>query len=471
MSATRKSLAPPACLMVLALGGCVPSAELAVAPQVLSAEWQQQPETSNIAAPTSDSLGAALGAPELQGLLARAAAGNADVAASAARVSRARAQLGIARAAMLPVVTASAGISETRTDNRGGPVFNFSEGFAGLDVAYEIDLLGGAKAGRNSARARLVAAAFDLDALALVVETEVARAFVQHAALSDRIVLLDRNLAQARELERIIGARLRAGAATRVDLGLQTIQVRQLEAERLRLDEAMIRTRNAMAVLVGEEAPRFALPQSTLADLAVPDIALVQPGELLVRRPDIRAAEARIAAAEGDVRQARAAFLPRLRLSASALGQAATLAGPLGATFAIGADLLAPIFNRGRLRGNLGAAAATQAESVALYRGALLTALGEAENALTAVEQARAREGLLTEIVAEARTTAHLARRQYLEGDADLQRVLDAEQLLVRAEDARAVARQERIEAAIDLYKALGGNPQRESVRPAIALR
>jgi len=96
-------------------------------------------------------------------------------------------------------------------------------------------------------------------------------------------------------------------------------------------------------------------------------------------------------------------------------------------------------------------------ESVELYRKALLTALGEAEDALTAVERTRQRETLLIEIVEEARTTARLARRQYIEGEVDLARVLDAEQLLVQAEDARALAMQERLDAAIDLFKAMGG--------------
>jgi len=446
--------------LALLAPACAPSVEMRPRPEVQSSGWREQAPAAEAGPARRPSLGAALGDAELQRLLERAASHNADVAAAAARVQRARAQLGIARASMLPVVTGSAGISRTETDNRGGSLFNFSQGFAGLDISYDIDLFGRHSASRRAGRARLAAAAFDRDATALVVETEVARAWVQLAALADRIVLLDRNIGQARELDRIIAVRLRLGDATRVDTGLQAIQVRQLEAERLRLAESLARTRNALAVLVGEEAPRFAVRETGLSAFSVPDVAAVQPGELLVRRPDVRAAEARIAAAEGDVAQARAAFLPRLRLSASALGQAATLGGPLGATLSIGSDLLAPIFNRRRLRGELGVAAADQAESVELYRGALLEALAEAENGLSAVAHSSAREAMLIDIVEEARTTARLARLQYLEGEADLQRVFDAEQLLVRAEDARAIALQERLEAAIDLYKALGGAPR-----------
>jgi outer membrane protein TolC len=270
---------------------------------------------------------------------------------------------------------------------------------------------------------------------------------------------LDRNVEQALDLERIIRARLNAGDATRVDLGLQTIQVRQLQTERLRLDQSLDRTRTALAVLIGEEAPRFQLSPASLDSLAPPTLSTVQPSALITRRPDIRAAEARIDAAGGDVQQARAAFFPRIRLTASALGQAASLSGPLSSTFAIGADLLAPIFNRGRLRANLELSAARQVESVELYRQVLLTSLAEVEDALTAVDRARAREILLIEVVEEARLTARLARLQYIEGEVDLQRLLDAEQRLVEAEDARAVALQERLEAAIDLFKAMGGNP------------
>jgi outer membrane protein TolC len=294
----------------------------------------------------------------------------------------------------------------------------------------------------------------------LVVEAEVARAFVQYSALGDRIELLDRNLANARELERIIRIRLREGIATKVDTGLQAIEVRQLEAERTRLVEAQEQTRNALAVLTGEEAPRFELAESSLAALATPAFATVQPAELLVRRPDIRAAEARISAAAGDIASARAAFLPNLRLTASALGQAATLTGPFGATLAVGASLLAPIFDGGRLKGQLAFASASQVETVERYRATLLTALRETEDALSAAEQSRRRQALLEQVLEDARTTARLRRLQFIEGEADLRDVLDAQRLLVQAEDARAIATQERMNAAIDLYRAMGGSPR-----------
>ena len=139
--------------------------------------------------------------------------------------------------------------------------------------------------------------------------------------------------------------------------------------------------------------------------------------------------------------------------------QAAILGGPLSTLYSTGAGLLAPIFDRGRLRGNLEFAAGQQAESVALYRQALLNCLADAENAISAVSRSGERAEITEQIVANARETARLARLQYLEGDTDLQRLFDAEQRLIESEDARLITLQERLEATIDLFKALGGMP------------
>jgi NodT family efflux transporter outer membrane factor (OMF) lipoprotein len=453
MDRRRLSLA-----LFVTAAACAPDMPLVKRPQIQAANWRQA-EAAGAARTWPQDLGSAFGSNELQALIGRALAANPEIGAARARVQQARAQLRIARAAMLPVVNASAGLSATRTDDRGGSPFDFSAGSAGLELSWDADLFGGARAGRRAALGRLEAAAFDRDAAALAVQAEVARAFVQHAVLGERIALLDRNLANARELDRIIRIRLREGEATKVETGLQSIEVRQLEAERLRLVEAQIQTRNALAPLAGEQAPSFEAPAADLAALSVPGLGAGQPVELLVRRPDIRAAEARIRAAAGDVEQARAAFLPNLTLSAGALGQAASLGGPYGVTLTAGAALLAPIFNGGRLRGEFDLASAEQAETVQLYRSALLTALAEAEDALAAVEKSRARQALLDQVVEEARTTARLTRLQYIEGEADLRFVIDAQQMLVQAEDARAIATQDRMNAAIDLYRALGGNP------------
>jgi outer membrane protein, multidrug efflux system len=440
----------------LCLAGCAgapPPPRLAVAPTILSEDWTQPAAPQGAAL---DSGWSAFGAPELVRLIERARAANTDLAVARARVIQARGQLGVARSVGAPTLSITGGADSARTFAQGGSTLaKAADG--GLDIAWDLDLFGEARAGKRAARARLAAAAFQRDATQLAVESETARAYVQYAALGERLAVLDRALANARELERIILIRVREGVATKVDSGLQTIEVKRIEAERSQMDEARSHARNALAVLVGEEAPRFAPAESGLDGFAFADFRPVQPGTLLVRRPDVKAAEALIAAADGDVQAARAAFLPSLRLSARAFGQSALAGGPLSAVLSAGASLLAPIFDGGRRRGGLMTARGEQLEAVETYRATLLTAVREGEDALTALDSSRRRVDLLSETIEAARLTARLARRQYVEGAADLQTVLDAERGLLDLEDAHAVAAQDRLNAAIDLYRAMGG--------------
>jgi len=432
---------------------CAPTVEPAIAPRLAAAEWRDAGPAGGMELYAG---WAAFGSPELEALIARARAANADIAVAAARVVQARGQLGVARAAGRPQVT---GFADARASGTGGERgFRDNDASLGLDIAYDVDLFGAVGAGRRAALARLAASRFDRDAVALAVEGDVARAFVGHAALSARIAILQRALGNAREFERIVGVRVREGVATRVDSGLQAIEVRRIEAELSRLTEARARTGNALAILVGAEAPTFAASPPDLGTLTPPAFDPEQPAVLLARRPDVRAAEARIAAAQGDVAGARAAFLPSLRISAgSLLGTGG--GGPLGFALNAGSSLLAPIFDGGRLRGALLTARGAQAETLEGYRRTLLVALGEAEDALTGVAQSRVRGELLAGTMTVARTTARLARRQYVEGAADLQTVLDAERRALDVEDAAAVAAEDRLNAAIDLYRALGGGP------------
>lgn len=440
----------------LAVGGCAPQVAIAIPPNMASDSWTIAPGPAGQAMPAS--LGLALGSPDLDQLIGQARNRNTQIGVATARIRQARGLLRTARGTMLPVVGGSAGISRSRSRGDGNP-FDFSESFAGIDVDFALDLFGEARAARRAAGQRVLAAEYNRDAAALAIEAEVARSFVRRAALAERITILDRNTQLALDLERIIAARVRAGDASRVDLGLQTIQVRQLQAERLRLVEALDRTRTALAVLVGEEAPLFHSAPAPFAGLAPPTLAVMQPAPLLARRPDVRAAEAAMLAANADIAEARAAFMPRISLSARGLLQAVSLTGPLNSGSSIGLDLLAPIFDRGRLHGNLDFVSGRQMEAVNLYRASILTALAEVEDAMSATRLSGERVDLLTEVVNEARVTARLARLQYLGGEVDLQYVLDAEQLLSAAEDAAVVGQQERLEASIDLFLAMGGSP------------
>ena len=438
----------------LASGGCAPTVHLAIEPAVLSPDWSTTaPLPANVETISAEvpTLAALLGSPELAKLTRQALEANPSLRAAQARIEQAMAGLRIARGASLPLVSVSGGARASQSSS-GGP-FEFSSSFAAIDALLSIDISGEKAAGKRAAAQRVRAAGFDRDALSLAISADIARIFVQRATLSARLDLVDRSIASTAKLLRILEIRQREGVATRVDVGLQIIRVKELEAERNRLDQALDQTRTALAVLAGEEAPRFVSAPAPLVRFVLAGLKIPKPSSLIAVRPDIMAAEARIRAAGGDVAQARAAFLPRLDISLSQAARGILSGGPL-AGMVLGADILLPIFGRNRLKGDLDLASAAQRESVEIYRQVLLVALAEVEDALSAVGHARDRSAILADIDREATLTTDLAQRQYLEGDADLRAVFDAQDLLIGAQDARAISIQEQLEASIALYRA-----------------
>ncbi|MBM3927434.1 MAG: hypothetical protein FJ335_03100 [Sphingomonadales bacterium] len=431
--------------------GCAPPARIAVPPSLYSQDWTD-PVRAGTPTVADQSLGALLGSPELDALIATARRDSPTLRAGDARIQQAAGLLTTARAAAMPVVTATAQPNGTRLPGQGD-LFSFDRSFASIDASLDPDIFGRNRALGRAAADRLRAARLDRVAAEIALESQVALAFVQRATLARRLSLLSTSLTQAAELDRIMRIRQREGDATRVDVGLQAIRLTQLRAEQTRLSEALLETRTSLAVLIGAETPGFTVETAVLDDLVAPALAAPPPAVLIERRPDVRAAEARLTAAGGDVAAARRAFYPSLNLSASLLATTAAI-GPLVPFARIGQDLLAPIFARSKLRGDLAVSVGQQAEAVELYRQAVLEALRGVENALSSIRHARAREALLADVEAEARTTTALARRQYLEGDVDLQRLLDAQDLLISAQDARALAMQELLTATIALYAA-----------------
>jgi multidrug efflux system outer membrane protein len=163
-----------------------------------------------------------LGSSELAALVARAHAANPDLAVAAARIQQARAQLREVRAEALPVASASLGIGGSASGRGNSDAFDLRAGAVGLDISWEADLFGRLKAGRRAAAARVGRRGVrTATGWRWLWKGEVARAYVQHATLGRRLALLDRNLASARELARIIDVRVRHGASTRVESGIQ----------------------------------------------------------------------------------------------------------------------------------------------------------------------------------------------------------------------------------------------------------
>lgn len=449
-------------LLLITAGGCAPTVQVSSPPELSSAAWSAPHE---VGLPAEARFAGLLNAPGLDALTAQALRNNSDIRIATARVEQSQALLRAARQSVLPEVSLAAGGNRSFAGSKSSAL-DFSDAFASLDVDLDLDLFGRLGANKYAAISRSRAAALQRDAVILAIETDVAFAYVQHAALARRIAILDNNIGRAVELDRIIRVRAAEGAATRVDQGLQTIRLLGLREEGSRLRQALDQTRTALALLTGSEAPQFSHAAPDMDEITIPRLNPPPPATLLSARPDIRASEALIEAARGDVAQARAAFFPQIGFSVQGLLETVT-GGPLGKSLSLGSSLLAPIFSRGRLESEFRFASAVQLESVERYRQTILTALAEVEDARSAGQRSAQRAELLDAIVEEARLTSRLANVQYIEGEEDIQNVLDAETSLSDAEDAQAIGWQERIFAQILLYRSMGGHENGSAINLA----
>ena len=439
-------------LLMLAACGCAPTVQVEGPRAIRSSSWSVQSDSNS---PAPARLSSLLNAPELEVLTRQALENNSDVRIASARVAQSHALLRAARQATLPEITLAAGANRNFKYNAGNPL-DFKSAFAQLDVNLELDLFGRLSAGKRAALSRTRAAELEGAAVALAVESDVASAYLQHIALARRIAILDTNIERAVELDRVVRVRSAEGDATRVDQGLQSIRLLNLRGRRSRLLQALDQTRTALAILTGTEAPQFTVAPDNVESLTIPQFGSPSPADLLAARPDVRASEALIEAAKGDVAQARAAFFPQIGISMQGLLETAT-SSPLGKSLNIGSSLLMPIFSRGRLQSALQFASAVQVEVVERYRQRILAALAEVEDARSAGLRSAERAKLLDAIVEEARLTARLANVRYIEGEEDLLSVLDAQTSLSDAEDAQVIGWQERLFAQIALYRSMGG--------------
>ena len=184
------------------------------------------------------------------------------------------------------------------------------------------------------------------------------------------------------------------------------------------------------------------------------------PSELLTQRPDIRAAEANLAAANANVANARAQFLPSIMLTGEGGYQSAvlkTLLRPESAFYTATAGLTQPIFEAGKLQGNLDLQKGKQDELLQTYRKTVISAFGDVENALDAIRQTALRERLQRQVVASSRQAFTISEQRFREGTIDLVTLLQTQQTLYQAEDTLAQARLAHVQAIVTLYQALGG--------------
>lgn len=338
------------------------------------------------------------GSAELDRLMAQALAANQDLAAALQRVEQARAGLRVAGATLVPTLDASGSLSEEVGRHSGRTDDSTGYG-AQLRASYEVDLWGRNQAGVEAASERLAASAYDREALALVIQGDVAATYAGALAFKDRLTIARSNLALARELLGLIEAQYAEGRTSALEVAQQRLTVSTQEAAIPALEQQLRANENALAILLGRPPEGFHIEAASLTTLALPEVAAGQPADLLVRRPDIQKAEADLRAANADIGAARAAFFPTIDLSVEAAFTGLLTAGSPTAAATLASGLVAPIFSGGALEGQLESSKARFAELVATYRQAVLVSLQEAEDALVAIDASGRRTGYLDEAV------------------------------------------------------------------------
>ena len=400
----------------------------------------------------------AFGSDELKALVAQALAGSPDLAIATERVRQAEAQVRMAGASLFPALNAGHDSRISKSEGNTG-----KSSSAALSASYEVDLWGGNAAGKRGAEAALRASEFDREAARLTLIAGVATAYFEVLSLRGRLEVARENLAIAERVFNLVSVRARNGAVSPLDVARQEAAVLSQRAALLPLEQQERQTLAALAILLGRVPEGFALQARSLSPLAVPSISPGLPAELLVRRPDLAAAEAQLAAANADLSAARAALLPSIQLTGSAgvaSGALLAVAGGPTSALSLAASVLAPIFDGGRRRGQVALAESRERELVEGYRKAILASFADVETALAAASRLAQRETLQSQVQERAREALRLAEVRYREGADDLLSVLDAQRTLFDAQDQLAQTRLARLEAAVSLYKALGGGWQ-----------
>lgn len=395
--------------------------------------------------------------PELTALIEEAQTANFDIAAAVARIIQADAQSKIAGAPLLP--SADLDASVTRSRPAGGP--DRTTYRVALGASYEIDFWGKNRATSRAAQENTIAARFDRDVVAVSAVVSVATAYFLVLSSQDRLRIANQNVDAASRVLTLIRQRQEAGTASALEVAQQETLVASQRAQIPQLDEALRQNIATLALLVGRAPASVRVRGGSLYSLGIPRVSAGLPSQLLYQRPDIRAAEAQLAAADASVEAARAAFFPTIALTADG-GYTSTalrlLFRPESAFYSLAAGLTQPILDGFRLEGQLELAQGRQLELLNRYRKAVVSGFTDVEKALISVQDSTRRERLQQEVVEASRRAFEIAETRLREGTVDLVTVLVTQQSLFSAEDNRVTARLARVQAVLSLYQALGGS-------------
>ena len=412
---------------------------------------------------------------EIDLLVAEALRNNRDLRIAGERIELARAQYGLARAALVPTVAADASATSQRGPspfdperNRRGETYS-----AGLAVpAWEIDLWGRIRSLTDAAQRNVEATESQRRFVEISLIAQVAQSYLDLLEADQQLEVSRRTAQTRRDGLRLVRLRFDAGVVSMVDVTQAESSLAQAEQAIAALERRRAVGENALSVLIGRNPGP--LPRKLkLEEMPVPStLPAGLPSDLLFRRPDLIAAERLVAASAADVDAARKAFLPTVSLTGF-LGvispQLSQLLDVGRAGYSVTPAITLPLLTGGRLDANLDAAAARQRIALDEYGRSVQVALREVEDALVSFQRLREERLALERIVTAGRERLRLVDLRYLNGISSYFEVLDSQRGLFDAELSLTQATAATYSSVIQLYRALGGGWDAAAARAAAA--
>lgn len=396
--------------------------------------------------------------PVLNSLMAQANR-NQNIAVAAANLRRARAETGVARAALLPGVSVPASVTRSGAENRPAGT-NFSYG---VQAQWEISFWNALPA-YEAAQAQAAATAADFAAMRLAVQSELARDYFQLRGLDGQQSLYASTIASYRKAVQLTESQLRGGIVTRMDVDQAHSQLATAEAQLATLKRQRAQLEHAIAVLAGQIPSSFGLEQGSLT-ARIPDVPKSLPAALLERRPDIAAAERRVAAANQQIGLARAAWFPTLTLGGETIGSGAGWhSGPLW-TWSVGPSAALTLFSGGRRLAESDAAWAGYEAEVATYRQTVLEAFRDVEDNLSGLRHLKNSAEAQERAVRASGSALRIAESQYRGGLTTYLQVVASQEAFLSAQRSAIDIQSARLQTTVSLITALGGGFQERDLQ------
>lgn len=399
--------------------------------------------------------------PQLNELVQVALEQNRDLRVAIARVDEARARLGVTRADQFPTLDGAASARRGNTAEQIVPGVGIQENyFLGLSAAYEVDLWGKFRRSTEAARADLLASEDNQRTVLITLVADVASAYLLLRDLDARVRIAADTLEARKKSTQLIQARFDKGTVPLLDVNQAQIQEALAAAQLASLRRQVSETENLLNVLLGRNPRPLVRGRELNAGIISPDVPAGLPANLLERRPDIRAAEQRLAAQTARIGVAKSLRIPSVSLTANgglASNDLSDLLESDAKLWGVGIDILGPIFDAGKRRSQVEVELARTEQALSQYEQSVLRALQEVEDALVGVRWYREERIARDFQVAAAQSASNLSWARYDGGVTSYLEVLDSDRSLFNAQLEASQVRRLQLTAIVRLYRALGG--------------